>query len=381
MRAPKALDFPCLSDVFSLYSMPLFRTSSYRSTPFWEYQQDSLKARLSAALNGFDRDILERFYSLTPEQLTDLINIYSESYGKGPAAYARQTYSGWKEGKVRPSAQTINRLLDSLPLVLDFDGKCELLRRLRERHRRLEHYSLKVKADDWKEHVVPLVKTVIQKAYRANLPELIERRLTWLSNGDMQTARAILAHSQALEGAVAVASLQDEMRNIENALTNLDGKGKVTHTIRLPYGEIHLKISGRRSMDKESDNGTELVRQNDNRLFKPTAEDIFDDVFTDLDQEQAAQLKARAAEEAMRLVAEKKRGEIKYANASRDIENFVNNADLMEQRKKDYQMSAEFEGASGVTKIQVGRNWSKTLVVGGTIAILLLLILVYVLAK
>ena len=34
----------------------------------------------------------------------------------------------------------------------------------------------------------------------------------------------------------------------------------------------------------------------------------------------------------------------------------------MDERKKDYQMSAEFEGASDVTKIQVGRNWSKTLV-------------------
>jgi preprotein translocase subunit SecF len=134
-------------------------------------------------------------------------------------------------------------------------------------------------------------------------------------------------------------------------------------------------------MDKKPDNGTEVVRQNDQSLFKPTAEDIFEDVFTDLDQEQAAQVKARAAEEAMRLVAEKKRGEIKYANASRDIENFVNNADLMDQRKKDYQMSAEFEGASGVTKIQVGRNWSKTLVAGGTIGMLLLLILLYVLTR
>ena len=362
--------------------MPLFRTSTYRYSSFWDYQQPSLKALLSAALGGFDKDILERFYSLRPDQLANLLNIYSESYGDGPAAYARKTYSAWKEGKVRPSVQTINRLLDSLPLVLDFDGKCELLRKLRERHRRLEHYSLRVRADDWREHVVPLVKSVIQKAYRANLPEAIERRLTWLSNGDMQTARAILAHSQALEGAVAVKLLQDEMRNIENALTNLDGKGKITHTIRLPYGEIHLKISGRRSMDKEPDNGgAELVRQNDNSLFKPTAEDIFEDVFTDLDQEQAAQVKARAAEEAMRLVAEKKRGEIKYANASRDIENFVNNADLMDQRKKDYQMSAEFEGASGVTKIQVGRNWSKTLVAGGAIGILLLLILIYVLTK
>jgi hypothetical protein len=359
--------------------MPRF--SSYNYSAFWEYQQRTLRGRLSAALNGFDRDILEYFYSLTPDQLAHLINIYSESYGEGPAAYARRTYAGWKDGKVRPSAQTIHRLLDSLPLVLDFDGKCELLRRLRERHRRLEHHSLKVRADDWKEHVIPLVRTVIQKAYRANLPEAVERRLTWLSNGDMQTARAILAHSQALEGAVAVTLLQDEMRNIENALTNLDGKGKVTHTIRLPYGEIHLKISGRRRMDKKPDNGTEVVRQNDQSLFKPTAEDIFEDVFTDLDQEQAAQVKARAAEEAMRLVAEKKRGEIKYANASRDIENFVNNADLMDQRKKDYQMSAEFEGASGVTKIQVGRNWSKTLVAGGTIAILLLLILLYVLTR
>jgi hypothetical protein len=112
-------------------------------------------------------------------------------------------------------------------------------------------------------------------------------------------------------------------------------------------------------MDKEPDNGAELVRQKDTSLFKPSAEDIFDDVFNDLDSEQAAQVKAKAAEEAMRLVAEKKRGEIKYANASRDIENFVNNADLMDQRKKDYQMRAEFEGASAITKIQVGRNWSK----------------------
>jgi hypothetical protein len=170
------------------------------------------------------------------------------------------------------------------------------------------------------------------------------------------------------------------MRNLETALTKLPSNRKVTHTIHLPYGNIHLKISGRPGMDKQPDNGAELVRQKDTSLFKPSAEDIFDDVFNDLDSEQAAQVKAKAAEEAMRLVAEKKRGEIKYANASRDIENFVNNADLMDQRKKDYQMSAEFEGASGITKIQVGRNWSKT-VVAGAIGILLVLVLLYVLTR
>jgi len=106
---------------------------------FREYQLRTLKQRLSFALGGFDKDVLERFYSLTTDQLARLFNIYSDSYGDGPAEYARKTYRHWKMGGVRPSAQTINRLLDSLPLVLDFDGKCELLRKLRERHRKREY--------------------------------------------------------------------------------------------------------------------------------------------------------------------------------------------------------------------------------------------------
>ena len=328
-------------------------------------------------VGGFDEDVLEKFYSLTPDQLARLFNIYSDEYGSGPAAYARKTFPDWQSGATRPSAQTINRLLDSLPQVLNFDGKCELLRKLRERHRKPEHHKIKVKADDWKEQVVPLVKAIIQRAYTANLPEVVERRLTWLASGDMQAARAILSHSQAVEGAVVVRLLQDEMRNLEAALINLAGKKKITHTIRLPYGHIHLAISGRRTMAKDN-NSTDLARQNNTGLFKPSAEDIFDDVFSELDRDEARKVKAKAAEESMRLVAEKKRGEIKYGNASRDIENFVHNADLMDQRKKDYQMSGQFESASGTTNIQVGRNWSSTIIAGAIIGILLIMVVLYV---
>ena len=132
-------------------------------------------------------------------------------------------------------------------------------------------------------------------------------------------------------------------------------------------------------MAKDDDNETDLVRQNNTGLFKPTADDIFDDVFSDLDENQARQVKAKAAQEAMRLVAEKKRGEIKYENASKDLANFVMNADLMDQRKKDYQMSGEFESASGLTKIQVGRNWSQTIVGAVVIALVLIAIAIYLL--
>ncbi len=353
------------------------RSGYYRNGTFWSTRDLSLRARLSAMMGGFDHDVLEKFYSLTSDQLARLLNIYSDQYGDGAAAYARRTYNDWRSGATRPSAQTINRLLDSLPLVLNFDGKCDLLGKLRERHRTPESHSIKVSIDDWKDRVVPLVKSVIEKAYRSNLPEVVERRLTWLASGDMQAAHAILSHSQAIEGALAVRMLQDEMQNIEAAITNLEGRKKVTHTICLPYGNIHLSISGRRTMSK-NDDSTDLVKQSQTGLFKPTADDIFDDVFTDLDENQARQVKARAAEEAMRIVAEKKRGEVKFQNASRDIANFVHNADLMEERKKDYQMSGQFESASGVTKIQVGRNWTTTVIVGTVGAVVLLLIVLYV---
>lgn len=343
----------------------------------WDVYHLSKRAQLSAVMGGFDRDVLEQFYSLTPDQLDRLFNIYSEIYGQGPAEYACKTFSNWRSGVTRPSAQTINRLLDNLPHVLNFDGKCDLLGKLRERHRKPESHSIKVTADDWRDEVVPLVRTIIAKAYNANLPEAVERRLTWLASGDMQAARALLSHSQALEGAVAVRLLQDEMLNIDAALATLPGRKKVTHTISLPYGNIHLSISRKRTMSK-NDDGTDLVKPNQSGLFKPTAEDIFDDVFSNLDEDQAQQVKSRAAEEAMRIIAEKKRGEVKYENASRDLANFVHNADLMEERKKDYQMTGQFESASGVTKIQVGRNWSTTLIAGAAVAILLIMILLYV---
>lgn len=353
------------------------RYSYSRDAIYWSQRHLSERARVSALVGGFDQDVLDKFYTLTPDQLARLFNIYSDEYGSGAAAYARKTFPDWQSGFIRPSAQTINRLLDSLPQVLNFEGKCELLRKLRERYRKPESHSIKVQADDWKEQVVPLVKTIIKKAYTVNLPEIVERRLTWLASGDMQTARAILSHSQAVEGAIAVRLLQDEMSNIEAALINLPGKKKITHTIRLPYGNIHLAISGRRTMAKDN-NSTDLTHQNNTGLFKPSAEDIFDDVFSELDQDQARQVKAKAAEESMRLVAEKKRGEIKYGNASRDIANFVHNADLMEQRKKDYQMTGQFESASGMTNIQVGRNWTTTIIAGAVIGILVIMIMLYV---
>ena len=80
-------------------------------------------------------------------------------------------------------------------------------------------------------------------------------------------------------------------------------------------------------------------------------------------------------------VTQKKRGEIKYAKRIKRHSKLRQQCGFNGSAKKDYQMSAEFEGASGVTKIQVGRIWSKTLVVASVIGILLVLILSYALTN
>jgi hypothetical protein len=349
-----------------------YTSRSYRGSYY-----SSQREQLTATFAGFDQDILDEFYKLTPRQLSSLFGNYERKYGRSAASYARKTYPGWKSGGTRPSAKTVGRLLESLPEVLGFEAKCELLRKLRVRHRKPESHILKVSTADWQESVVPLVKRLILKAHSASLPASVEQRLTWLSNNDAKAAQALLARSEVYEGALSVSLLKHEFSAIESALSVLT-RSRVKHTITLPYGNIHLNIKRAKHMPKDDDQS--LTRRDESSpLFKPRAEDLFDDVFSSLDEQQAGKVKAKAAEESMRIIAEKKRAEIKTANARHDIRDFIENADGMEKRKKDYQMKGRFESASGSTEIQVGRNWSQTLLTIGVVVAILIIVALYAL--
>jgi hypothetical protein len=187
-------------------------------------------------------DLVKAILSLDERQLDELLRLYAEQFGRGPARYARRTYMKWKSGEVRPSRRTFNRLLVHLPKVMSFDLKCELLRKLREHYCAKDHYDLTVDTRDWKEALSPLVSSLIEKAYTAELPKNIRDQLEWLSDSDVEIARALLASSQAEASKNAVSFLGDEIYNIERVLTRSGARSKVTHTIKLPYGTITLKI-------------------------------------------------------------------------------------------------------------------------------------------
>lgn len=192
-----------------------------------------------------NRDLLNVLLNLNEDSLNQLFQLYKETFGKGAAYYAKRTYQKWKNGKVQPNRHTFERFLLHLPKVMSFDLKCEVLRRFMQEYCAKENHSLTVYTDDWEEPLTPLVKAIINKPYRAELPNEVQKKLNWLADGEMQTAQEILRKSQIEEGKIAVSMLRQEFDNFEKLLNETHLKPKVTHELKFPYGTITLNIKRR----------------------------------------------------------------------------------------------------------------------------------------
>ncbi len=182
---------------------------------------------------------------LNEKAVAELLGLYKKEFGAGPARYARRTYKKWKTGKVQPISQTYERFLVHLPKVMSYDLKCEVLRHFMEEYTPKDNYELDVYTDDWEAKLTPLVQQIIDKAYTAELPLEVERKLKWLGDGDMLAAQKILKASQTEEGKIAVSMLREEFQAVEGILNAEHLKPKVRHTLRFPYGTIELNVKRR----------------------------------------------------------------------------------------------------------------------------------------
>jgi hypothetical protein len=59
-------------------------------------------------------------------------------------------------------------------------------------------------------------------------------------------------------------------------------------------------------------------------------------------------------QEALKIEVERARTEVKFRNAERERQEFIENAQLMDDRLHEYEMRATIEGASGTTQIHAG---------------------------
>lgn len=191
-------------------------------------------------------EILKVLLNLNENSLQELFKLYKETFGQGASYYAKRTYKKWKTGKVQPNRQTVERFLQHLPKVMSYDLKCEILRHLMEEYCSQKDYQLTVYTNNWETTLTPLVREIIDAPYNAELPLEIQRRLTWLADGEMQLAKDILRQSQIEEGKIAVSMLRQEFEHIEKLLAKTHLKPKVTHQLKFPYGTINLNIKRRK---------------------------------------------------------------------------------------------------------------------------------------
>jgi hypothetical protein len=198
----------------------------------------------AAARTIRNADVVRVILGLDPVVVDELFELYAKEFGSGAARYARRTRRKWQAGQVRANRQTFERLLVRLPDLMSFDLKCEVLRKLREEFCPKQDYQLSVSAADWRETVAPLVYSLVEKSYAAELPKQIEKRLKWLAADDMLVARAILVESQARESRNALELLEREFEHITRLVAEGGRRSRVTHTVKLPTGTITLKVKG-----------------------------------------------------------------------------------------------------------------------------------------
>lgn len=179
---------------------------------------------------------------LDADRFDEILLLYRNAFGPGAARYAKSTFKKWRSGKVLPTRRTFDRFYTLLPREMSFDLKCEILRKLKEIYCGKDNFDLTVTTDNWKDALPPLLRSIEEKARTAELPLEVSERVEWLAQGEAVAANAILSKSQARETADALEHLDQEFLNIEMLLDRSNGRASVSHSIKLPYGTINLKI-------------------------------------------------------------------------------------------------------------------------------------------
>jgi hypothetical protein len=205
----------------------------------------AFKSRLNSDDEFHRSRLVSVLLSLDQRSFDDLMQLYKKEFGLGPARYARRTYKKWKTGKVQPNVETYRRFLVHLPEVMSFDLKCETLRLFMEEYAAEDDFELDLYIDEWEVKLPPLIDQIVDKAFNAQLPKELERKLRWLGEGDMNIAQQMLRASQAEESRIMASMLRDEFANIEKLLAEEHLKPRVRHVIKFPYGTISLNIRRR----------------------------------------------------------------------------------------------------------------------------------------
>lgn len=151
--------------------------------------------KLSNELGGTDKDVKQYFYSLDKKTRTNFFTEYGIKFGEKAKNYAIETFPKWKNGKVKMSGTVAERLFSILPSYMPLDKKYELTENLWK----YVSSSSEKKIYIGKNVDFILLRKEVEEFFSENLvaykiPENMESRFEWLSQGDVKVKQKLLNH-------------------------------------------------------------------------------------------------------------------------------------------------------------------------------------------
>ena len=357
----------------------------------WARYHQSKRQEVARLFGGIEHDILNVFLNLPSFAREGLLSRYGNKFGRPAEQHARKTYPDWKSGVVQPSAKTLERLLEFLPPFLSESQRFDLIRKLRTHHIKRKEMYLATTPGCWRDELSPIVHQLIEHGAQFELPQLVNEKATWLTNGDATAARKLLEAIDEEEARLRFSYVEEEFKRIDYLVENVKNAEPVKHRIELPQGIIVVTIqrkqkttvqrivellSGGNIMDDEKDKLVPQNRPSGELAKRPTPGSLLNTSMENLTEDQKRKLADKVAEERLQLGVSAEKAEQRHYDSTRDMANTIRAADALERTtKSDFEVKGTFDTASGRTDIRIKKNNNTVIIVVAIVVGIIILML------
>lgn len=201
---------------------------------------------LSRELGGTDKDVKSYFFSLNKEQLSRVLDEYEQLHGRSASEYARKTLTKWQSGNVHMSGMVAERLFALLPKHMPIEKKFQLTESLWQHIGPSSSRNLYVNPSVSFDEVSAAVKTHLEvDVLSYKIPEQMERRFEWLSQGDVGVKQELLNFLRSKEKELAAESLRINLPILYDHINTAEGDNThhLAHKLQIGKNEIVVNIT------------------------------------------------------------------------------------------------------------------------------------------
>lgn len=189
----------------------------------YEYAREHIREAkiLSSELGGTDKDVKKYFFSLSSQDIAPIMDEYETLYGFKARDYAEETIGKWESGKVQMSGMVAERLFSLLPPRMPLSIKYQLINSLWEHVGASSSKTYYVSSDVNVHELVSTVKSHLEKVVISHtIPEGIEKRFDWLSQGDVEVKQKLLNYLREQNKKLLTENLESQLDILSDHLHN-----------------------------------------------------------------------------------------------------------------------------------------------------------------